>query len=252
MLKHILAITVALSLLGCNSTGVESSAYESVQSGQKVETLDELHALPVAQGEDVEITLTQGSQHLIALGIDSPVAVYKIADYNKVVNLDVKSFYDSKFFAPSVLVIDSNGKRLADIPNSEFEYKAPAFVLTHRQEVSKNILTADTKADVLYVIVYTTKNDAKGISSIEVEKKHSQFAEIVKVPHAMTGRVSLEYETLDKSDSVILSDSDSGLEIKTIEHNTKKVKTLFSSLRKAIQEKDTKRALELVDEIEAF
>lgn len=253
MLKHIIAIVFVLNLLGCSAINEQLfNPHENVQlSHQKIETLDGLQALAIKKGKSEEITINKESQYLTAFGIDSPVAVYKLSGHYKVLELSVRSYYDARFFAASVLVIDSNGQKIADIPNSEFKYKTSDIFYTYRQEVSKRIFTEKEKADDLYVIVYTTKKDTQGSSVINVWKDRTFEEEAVTIPHATTGRVSVDFNALDQSDTVILSDKN-GLDIKVIDYNTQRVEKLFSALRDAIKENNTQKALSLVDQIESL
>lgn len=240
-------------ILGCLSgcQTVEHVFIGTVQeqlSDKTSTSLEDLDALYVEKGSLSEINIQKQTQKLNAYDIDSPVALYELPSTYKIIDLKIQALYDSKIFAPSALVIDSKGNILSRIPNSEFEYKPGDLFQTYRQE--SNVRVMPLEADVpIYVIVYTTKQDAHSSSSIWVKKDRTMEEEELVIPHGYTGRVAIEFDALGKTDTVILA-NDNGLEIKTLNYNTNKVVNLFDELRQTIKEGNTQKALDLVDKIQ--
>ncbi|MDR9826899.1 MalM family protein [Vibrio sp. FNV 38] len=252
MLKRWFTVGLVVMSVGCsNVDSVIGSNQPSLQVNDVVATsLGELQALPVVKKENAVIHIESNSQRLSAYGIDSRVAVYQLPTNNSVFKLTIRSYYDAKVFAPSALVVNSEGMILAEIPNSDFEYKPAGLLQTFRQEAEQRINVTEPNVPV-YVIVYTTDLDKRGKSSIWVRQESASGTQKqeVKIKHTETGRVALEFDAFNQSDTVIISE-DNGLELKTIDYSTTRVETLFDDLRAKIQSGDTTSALRLVDEIQ--
>ncbi|MGR5120417.1 MalM family protein [Vibrio astriarenae] len=250
MLRQWFAIGALALSVGCSSVdSVLGTGSENIQASNAVaSSLTDLRAYPLPKNENVIINIEKETQRLQAYGIDSPVAVYQLPDNSSVFKLTLRSYYGATVFAPSALVVDSHGNVLADIPNSEFSYKPATLLQTFRQEAQKRISVSEPTGPV-YVILYTTDLDKRGKSSIWVRQETSSGTEEVKIQHAATGRVGVEFDALSQSDTVIISE-DNGLELKTIDYTTSKVESLFDDLRNTIRAGDTEAALELVDKIQ--
>ncbi|MCF7364443.1 MalM family protein [Vibrio sp. A1-b2] len=247
-------VVTAGLIVGCLS-GCQTAAYNFAGDGPveqlssvKFSSLNELDALYVVKGNLSEINIQQNTQRLMAYGIDSPVASYELPSGSQILDLKVQAFYDAKIFAPSVLVIDSLGNIISRIPNSEFVYKPGDLFETYRQEATVRF-TPLVKDIPLYVIVYTTDEDANSSSKIWIKRDRTIEEEEIVIPHSYTGRVAIEFDAFGQTDTLIFSNED-GLDLKALEYNTEKVKNLFHELRQAIKQGNPKKALDLVDKIQ--
>lgn len=250
MLRHGFAVGVLALMIGCSSVDhVFTGSENVVQLNSSISThLGDLKAYSIAKNENSIIDIEKGTQRLNAYGVDSRVAVYQLPANTSLFKLTLRSYYSATLFAPSALVVDSHGNILAEIANSEFEYKPASLLQTYRQEAQTRVSVSETDGPV-YVVMYTTALDKRGKSSIWVRQESSTGTEEVQIQHSDTGRVALEFDALSQSDTVIISD-DNGLELKTIEYTTNKVENLFDSLRSKIKAGDTEAALDLVDQIQ--
>ncbi|AEX22322.1 MULTISPECIES: MalM family protein [Vibrio] len=251
MLRNLLMTGLILGCLsGCQTVNHVFMGNEKVEqlSNKTSNSLKELNALYVEKGDLSEVSIQQQTQRLKAYGVDSPVALYELPSNYEILDLKIQAYYDSKIFAPSVLVIDKKGNILSRIPNEQFQYKSGDLFQTYRQE--SNVRVTPQVADIpIYVIVYTTAQDASSSSRIWVKKDRTMEEEEVVIPHSYTGRVAIEFDALGKFDTVILA-NENGLEVKTLEYNTNKFENLFDELRHTIKQGNTQKALDLVDQIQ--
>lgn len=274
MFKHIIIAGIVFATVGCSSvSGYLASPTAQLQLNQQpAASVLQLQALALENGKASAIQIQSDSQKINLPNVNSPVALYKIPTNGQELTLQVASYFDRTFFAPSVMLFDDQGNQLVNIPNDEFSFQDKDFLQSYRQQFERPIIPP-SETDALYVLIYTTEENVKDSTQIWV-KVEGFNDELVTIEHAYNGRVAVKYTQAEKEDLSNLTLSNplqtpgqdkptnpvvnlpTESQSKSSSENMSKdvmdptANTSMDELRALIQQGDTEQALQLLNQMD--
>nr|WP_212752267.1 MULTISPECIES: MalM family protein [unclassified Vibrio] len=255
MIKKWLApLLVGVLVTGCTST--EQLDLQQNQSAEKFIThLENVSWNVLDIPTEVEFTFNQSSQLLLDGKSAGPVAGFIIPGNRGSLDISLASFVsnDLNVYAPTVVILDGQGKEIYKKTFSDFQYY-PAKMLDNDQFVTTFNVIPDMTGQELKVLIYTTAEDLAGTSQILHPAKAHALARHTQPPdiadpyanHSLSGHLRLTITANDMVSKHIVSQSDvrpQGTELTLYYH---------SEIKKAVEENNIPKALGLLDEAKAL
>ncbi|GMQ49614.1 MalM family protein [Vibrio sp. 10N] len=248
-----LPLVAAFSLAGCSAPQVVSS---DVEPSQQVSTsVERLSWTKLALPADVTTDLNKNSQILLLDGVASPVATFAIDGNRGSLDVRVASLVvkESSMYAPSVKITDQQGRVLGEKSFSDFEYQE-AKLLNPDQYVANLTIIPFDDSEQLHILVYSTKEDMAGSSTIihpaklYAKARGNQPPEIADpiISHSLYGSIALSVEANDTVKARSTSEAEYVPAAATSEEYYK------SAIEKAVAEDNIPKALSLLDEAKAL
>jgi maltose operon protein len=248
-----LPLVAAFSLAGCSAPQVISS---DVEPSQQVSTsVERLSWTKLDLPANVTTELGKNSQILLLDGTASPVATFTVDGNRGSLDVEVASLVvkESSMYAPSFKVTDDKGRVLGEKRFSEFEYRE-AKVLDPDQYAAKVTVIPFDDSKALHILVYSTKEDIAGSSTVThpaklyAKARSNQPPEIADpvILHSLYGTLTVK---IDANNVVTKREQTENEYIPSAATSEEYYK---SAIEKAVAEDNIPKALSLLDEAKAL
>nr|WP_251073252.1 MalM family protein [Vibrio cincinnatiensis] len=251
MIKKWLApLLVGVLVTGCTST--EQLDLQQNQSAEKFIThLENVSWNTLDIPTEVEFTFNQSSQLLLDGKSAGPVAGFIIPGNRGSLDISLASFVsnDLKVYAPTVVILDGQGKEIYKKAFSDFEYY-PAKMLDNDKLMTTFNVIPDMSGQELKVLIYTTSADLAEKTQVLHPAKAHALARHTQPPdiadpyatHSLSGHLRLTISANDIVSRHIVTNTNArpqGTELTAYYH---------SEIKKAVVENNIPKALGLLDE----
>lgn len=254
MKKWLAPLLVGVFVTGCTST--TQLDLQQNQSAEKFIThLDSVAWNSIDIPTEVEFTFDQSSQLLLDGISAGPVAGFVIPGNRGSLDISLTSLVsnDLQVYAPTIVIIDGQGKEIYKKAFSDFKYY-PAKMLDNDKFVTTFNVIPDTSGQELKVLIYTTATDLAGKTQVlhpakvHALARHTQPPEIADpyAKHALSGHLRLGITANDIVSKHITTQTDArpqGTELTVYYH---------AEIQKAVAENNIPKALGLLDEAKAL
>lgn len=170
MKKHLLSLClsaiICAALPAASMAQTTQSALNASAPTLSAETLRSLTWQPLSTNTSQDIQLTAASQKLNQGDIQGNVAAFSVPANLGSLEITISSIVQNKqVYVPNVVVFDQQMRPAAFYPASYFPYEPPGIVSSDRLE-GKLKLTPALGQQQIYILVYTTRSDLAGTTTL--------------------------------------------------------------------------------------
>lgn len=243
--KTCLLLTGAMALAGCQTVpDVEQPQMQAVTMYSQLQYQD--LNLP----DNRKLTISETTQMLDMGDIDSPVAAFTIPANRGGVKIMVASEIEKSVFAPSVMILDNNGKLLKTVAFDDFEYRRPKLLAGNRL-VAEFEFYPPTDQETVRMVVYSATEDQSGTTDvvhparISAEAQGDDMSELadIPIPHGLVGRLEIDIDGVSQKVEIVPASS-----IENATTMERKQQQYIISVDNAVKEGNIEEALLLRDQ----